>query len=87
MIFAQAATEIPGYLNVVLQTGALGILAYHFLWGLPALFEKVNANHKMLIEMIFGDSAADRSGFEIRVKLIAEEIKKIREEGKCKYQP
>jgi len=87
MLFAQVITEVPGYLNVVLQGGALVILAYHFLWGLPRMFDQVNADKKQLIEMIYKDAHEDRVSFEVRVALIAEELRKFREQGGCKFQP
>lgn len=87
MLFAQVGPDVASYLNVAINAGALGILGYHLLVGLPRLFDAINASHKLIVESLFGDAAADRAGFEARAKGIEEEIRQMRELVKCKYQP
>lgn len=87
MLFAQAVQEIPSYLNVVMNAGALAILGYHLLVGLPKLFERLAADHRALVEMLHAASAADRQSFEQRAAGIEEEIRQLRDKATCKYQP
>lgn len=97
LLFAQTSVaQVPqmdptaGWIALIIQGGALTILGYHLLFGLPKMSrDNTDANIRMM-EMFQAQmdrernasdarSTLDRNAFEIRSKMMVDELAKMRE--------
>ncbi len=80
------------WVTAILQGGAMIVLAYHFLVGLPALLARIDdsqrqerifwANQNQQDRQAFADRAsADRQAFAGRVELVAIELRRLTAEA------
>lgn len=65
------------WVTAIVQMGAMGILAYHFLLGLPMILERI-AKDQQHERAFWADQAAlDRADFGRRAEVIATELRRL----------
>jgi hypothetical protein len=71
----------PQWVQVVIQAGALGILGYHLIVGLPLLLRDLNASWGQIMEKTLAEQRAERTEatkrFEHQVDAIREITKSL----------
>ena len=65
----------PTILAAILNGGALAILAYHFLVGLPAILDRISKDQQT--ERLFwaGEADKDRNSFHARTTMLIAEMR------------
>lgn len=84
-MMAEVAPLLDGSFSALVNLGALGILGYHLLWGLPKLFDKINENAIEVAKMLQANAAAERTTFEARDAALRAEIAQLRNAARCRY--
>jgi hypothetical protein len=63
------------WITAIMQTGAMAIMAYHFLVGLPAMMERYAKDQQAERMFWAAEAQRDREAFSTRAELIAAEIR------------
>jgi hypothetical protein len=66
----------PTWFAAVAQTGAMGILAYHFLVGLPAILARISEEQRAERTFWAQQVDKDRAEFSRRAEMIGGEIRR-----------
>jgi hypothetical protein len=65
------------WVTALIQTGVTGILAYHFLIGLPALLERIAKDQQVERQFWADQAQRDRDEFARRAENIAIELRRL----------
>lgn len=84
MIFGEASMELQIF-NAVMQVGALGILAYHFLRGLPEMMKAADDAQERAIDSMAKIIASKDAAYLERSKGLRLEIAELRHHIGCRY--
>jgi len=78
VIFGQATPD-PSWGPILLNGGALAILGYHMLWGLPAIFKKMDENHSTLMALVLQGAKETRDADTARANRFAKALEVMAE--------
>lgn len=77
MLFAQAAGDPNWSAGSIIQYGALAILGYHLLIGLPRMIAQLNASQLSAVQLQSDQSRDERQSFEKRCLAMCMAIEKL----------
>ena len=65
------------WVTALIQTGVTGILAYHFLAGLPAMLERISKDQQLERQFWADQAKLDREEYWRRFEAIAVELRRL----------
>jgi hypothetical protein len=66
------------WFSAIMNGGAMAVLAYHFLVGLPAILTRIADEQRAERQFWAGQADKDRGEFARRTEMIVEEISQLR---------